>query len=333
MAAGRVLVVLLVGLLLWTVLFAPTLQRNAQASPVGARRSAALAVLAPIMAMERALGLVHVADAFQEALGRNPNAAPGGDVGPPLPPPSLPPPSTSPGTPGPTPTSTPPMTPAGVAIRDPTARHRLRVVVVGDSLAEGLGPAVANDLRTSVVRVSLEGRISTGLARPDYFDWEAAMRDIVAAFRPDVTIVMIGVNDEQPIIFPGGRVIDYGTARWWSVYRDRVAEMIKVATSQGGKVLWVGLPPMENSLRQVNARMLNGIYRAEAAQNPNAAFFDTWAAVGRSYRPYFADAGGTIQLMRESDGVHFSGAGYAFLAGSLVRWMEGHWGLPHRAAG
>ena len=36
MPAGRVLVVILVSLLIWTVLYAPTMKRAAEASPLGA---------------------------------------------------------------------------------------------------------------------------------------------------------------------------------------------------------------------------------------------------------------------------------------------------------
>jgi len=45
MPAGRIFVAMLVCLLFWGFLFAPTMKRAAEASPDGARRSAALAFL------------------------------------------------------------------------------------------------------------------------------------------------------------------------------------------------------------------------------------------------------------------------------------------------
>jgi hypothetical protein len=47
MPAGRVLVVLLVSLLTWTLLYAPALKRAAEASPIGARRTLSLAISSP----------------------------------------------------------------------------------------------------------------------------------------------------------------------------------------------------------------------------------------------------------------------------------------------
>ena len=74
-------------------------------------------------------------------------------------------------------------------IRKPTGTNKLRVVVIGDSLATGLGVYLERATKPSLVRVSRQGRISTGLARPDYFDWPAALTEIVNKFRPDLIVV------------------------------------------------------------------------------------------------------------------------------------------------
>ena len=84
-------------------------------------------------------------------------------------------------------------------IRKPTGTDKLRVVVVGDSLATGLGISLERVLKPSLVRVSRQGRISTGLARPDYFDWPAALTEIVDNFRPDLIVIMLGENDNQAL--------------------------------------------------------------------------------------------------------------------------------------
>ena len=80
MPAGKVFVVMLVCLLLWGFLFAPTMKRAAEASPDGARRSAALAILTPFVAINDALQITKLTDAVEQALGRDPNEAPGGGI-------------------------------------------------------------------------------------------------------------------------------------------------------------------------------------------------------------------------------------------------------------
>ena len=60
----------------WFLLFAPTLQHNAQVSPVGTRRTVSLDVTGPVAALSRGLQLSHIVS----ATGRS-NRLPGGTVG------------------------------------------------------------------------------------------------------------------------------------------------------------------------------------------------------------------------------------------------------------
>ncbi len=79
-SAGRVLVVLSVCLLVWGVLAAPILERNAEAGPVGARRTAALAILRPLLAISDALLISQASGSVERALGRDPEGQPGGEL-------------------------------------------------------------------------------------------------------------------------------------------------------------------------------------------------------------------------------------------------------------
>ena len=129
MPAGRVFIVMLVCLLVWAFLFAPTMKRAAEASPDGARRTVALAVLTPFVAISDALQITKLTDAVEQALGRDPDEAPGGGI-------------VVPPEPIPTPGRGPAVTAAGQVhtrgpIRKPTGTNKLRVVVIGDSLASG----------------------------------------------------------------------------------------------------------------------------------------------------------------------------------------------------
>ena len=62
-------------------------------------------------------------------------------------------------------------------ITHPTAADPLRVLILGDSLGIDLGGPLQNDLvNTGVVKATLDARESTGLTRPDYFNWPASCR-------------------------------------------------------------------------------------------------------------------------------------------------------------
>src|SRR4029453_6642614 len=72
-SARDVFVTIVVCLSLWALLAAPILQRSAEAGPVGARRSAALALLRPLVAISDGLFLTRATGSIERALGRDPD--------------------------------------------------------------------------------------------------------------------------------------------------------------------------------------------------------------------------------------------------------------------
>ena len=351
------LVTLLVALSLWAALFAPALERAAETAPVGARRTAALAILRPLSALSDALGVTRVSEAAMSALGRDADAAPGGELDlealdlPPLPPldlepdpPHRPPqgvtsPSVSPEAEA---SRDPPADGGQVApppepeagIRIPTAESKLRVAVVGDSLSQGLGPAVARWFRADVSRVLSLGRQSTGLARQDYFNWRWAMRQIEEAFRPDLLFVLLGTNDNQSQVAPDGSAVRVGSAAWVQAYRERAAAFLAEATSSGTHVVWVGIPVVQDHGRWAFYRRVNDIYRQTAAGDPLATYLDAWELFqtrAGQYSAYLRNEQGTLQQMRAGDGLHLTPVGYDYLARHAIRAAARAFDLPERA--
>src|SRR4029453_9215657 len=79
-SARDVFVTIVVCLSLWALLAAPLLQRSAEAGPVGARRSAALGLLRPLVAVSDGLLLSGATSSVERAFGRDPEGAPGGEL-------------------------------------------------------------------------------------------------------------------------------------------------------------------------------------------------------------------------------------------------------------
>jgi len=339
-------------LLLWALLAAPLLERNASAGPVGARRTAALAVLRPFVAASERLGLVAASGSVERALGRDPDAQPGGELVLPgfeLPPeaveptPAVPVPSSAPPTsPEPNDRSSggrdttdrdePPAEPEG--IREPTSANKLRVAVIGDSLSQGLGPAIERWMDPGVVRVLSLGRQSTGLSRQDYFNWQAGMRQIVEEFRPDLVFVLLGSNDAQAQISPGGTAIPTGSVEWVQGYRDHAARLLSEATAAGTRVVWVGIPIVQDRNRWDFYRRVNDIYRATAQADPLGTYLDAWSlfrAKDGGYRAFVRNERGVLQEMRAPDGIHFTPNGYAYLGRMALRAAAESFDLPQSA--
>ncbi len=314
MPAANVLIVLLVCMLAWTLLYSPELLRAAETHPDGPRRDISIAVLSPIAWLADLTRLGAVTDAAGRAAGRDPDAQVGGIVGgeevtvDDLP-------TVKPRPSQATPTVAPPPLTDDTQIREPTNARKLRVVVVGDSLAAGMGFFAERVFKPFFVDVVKQGRISTGLARPDYFDWPGQMQVIVDRYRPDLTIVMLGENDNQDLQGEGGAVVqDIGQPEWPDAYEQRVEEFAQIATSRGGHVVWVGLPIARDTARWPFTQRLNDVYRNVAERMPNVAFVDTWTAFSKDgqYTAYFLD-GDSIRLIRAADGLHFTADGYTVL--------------------
>jgi uncharacterized protein len=332
MPAGRVLVVILVSLLVWTVLYAPTLKRAAEASPLGARRTVSLAFLRPIAAVTDWIGLNELARSIERVVGRD-QGRPGGAF--------VPPPEDI------------PLTPKGDddpqgngengggdgataeadSIRAPTTDRKLRVAIVGDSLAAGLGYFAERVFLPRLVRVSPQGRISTGLARPDYFNWPYTMHRIVDRFDPDLVIVMLGENDHQSLqTVHGGREAQIGTSEWPPTYRERVLRMMRIATSKGAKVVWAGLPISADVRLREHSRRQNEIFGFAASISNDVAYFDAWERFREpraGYTAYFRE-GRRVILIREGDGLHFNAIGYTILAREIAKLAVEEFGLSPR---
>ena len=345
---------MVVCLALWTVLAAPSLERGADAGPVGARRTAALALLRPLASFSRLLFLSDATGSVESALGQDPDAPAGGELV--LPELDLPRASLSPDPAGATaPATGDDPTPAGdggaprpeedpdtpppeeadpTEIRAPTPSNRLRVAVIGDSLSQGLGPAIEQWFDPDYARVLSLGRQSTGLSRQDYFNWRSGMRQIVEEFRPDLVFVLLGSNDAQAQVTPSGSEIPVGSMEWVNGYRERAELLLREATRAGTHVVWVGIPIVAERWRWEFYRRVNDIYRDVAATSPLATYVDSWAAFDAKdggYTAFVRNERGELQEVRAPDGIHFTPTGYDYLGRIAIRAASAAFDLPEKS--
>jgi uncharacterized protein len=326
---ARVLCICAAAFGVWLLLFAPTLQHNAQVSPVGTRRTVALDVIGPIAATSRALQLSRIVSETDAVTGRTGNR-PGNGAGavgigpvhhhtkhPALPPP--------PGAPT-TSTTVPDIT-------HPSPSDKLRVLIVGDSLGIDMGGPLQNDLaNTGVVQVNLDGRESTGLTRPDYFNWPAELQSDMAADRPQVVVIMMGANDPQD--FPGPPDIPFTSPKWNFAYAARVASFMQIAESTGATVIWVGMPPMQNSALSAKMFDINLLDQQQAAlQKVPVHFISIWTLLGTAqgnYTPFITNSAGQVVNVRTPDGTHLTPAGGEVLSQTVLNYLRGplHFVLP-----
>jgi uncharacterized protein len=320
----RVLALGVAAFAVWFLLYAPTLQHNAQVSPVGTRRTVSLDVTGPVAAISRALQLSH----FVSVTGRG-NGLSGGAggltvVGPRVggqPVKVVPPPhkTTGTGTAPTTPTTVPPDP------KDPTAANPLRVLIVGDSIGIDLGDALQPNLaNTGVVSAALDGHVSTGLTRPDYFNWPAELAADIKAQNPQVIVIMIGANDAQDFLGPPD--VPYTSPQWNTLYSQRVAQFMQIASSGGATVVWVGMPPMQNP--GLNAQMsdVNAVVQQQAVKaKPPVIYLNTDHTLGTpqgGYTAFVTNGAGQVVNVRTPDGTHMTPGGGQVVSQQVIAELQ-----------
>ena len=306
----------------WLLLDAVTLEHNAEVSPIGTRRTVALAILRPIATISRISQVSRIEAAANSALGRTTEGAGGHTfvvIGPSTaavhskrrPPihPSV--------------TTIPPN-----ALQDPTPQDPLRVLVIGDSLGLDLGGPLQNRLAsTGVVAATLDGKESTGLTRPDYFNWPAELSRAMAQVSPQVVVIMMGSNDPQAILGPPS--VPYGTAEWDKEYRHRAVQFMRQATSGGARLIWVSEPPMRDPELNAKINKINALQKSAAKKVPGVVYVDATPTLttNGTYTPFIVRDGHNISV-REPDGVHVSPQGGAELSQAVVKAMRKQLGIP-----
>jgi hypothetical protein len=306
-SAGSAIVVSLAALFVALLLNAPGLHKSATIQPEGWKRDLALAVTGPLESISGALFLDQPRAALKSALGRSNDDEIDTAVAAPQPEPT--PPVTAPAEP-----------PKRLKF---TPKKKLRIWIAGDSLVvvpgESVLRAIAGNRAFDAVD-AIDGRIASGLERPDVFNWFTHTREVMETRKPRAVVVMFGGNDDHGFMtgIPEGREVGtFGSPTWRAEYRRRVAAVMDTVTSHGGHLVWIGLPISSDADQTLRYDVINAIVQAEAAKRRGrVAYLDTYfffAGEDGGYAQYVEDSTGKLVKMRADDGVHFERA-----AGDLI---------------
>ncbi|WP_170926523.1 SGNH/GDSL hydrolase family protein [Devosia lucknowensis] len=191
-----------------------------------------------------------------------------------------------------------------------------RMAVFGDSLAIDLTKALerfyAEDPNLVVIG---QGVNSSGFVRDDFFDWNAAIAEQIAADSFDIAVVIIGINDRQEIT-ASGQTYPALSEGWTNIYQARLNSFLGQLRAARKPVIWMGLPPMERSQYSAAMNQISALHRMAAFAN-GAEFvdiYDRFADAEGRYAAYGPDVNGQNALMRKDDGIHYSAAGADKLA-------------------
>lgn len=125
-----------------------------------------------------------------------------------------------------------------------------RVLLAGSStMGSPLGGLLDKALSRLGHLVTRRVKASSGLARPDFFDWKVELERAIADHDPHVVVLQLGSNDFQPIRFAareaerearaGRPIVKRQSPLWPAIYAERVDELLEVI-GPDRLIVWVG---------------------------------------------------------------------------------------------
>jgi hypothetical protein len=186
------------------------------------------------------------------------------------------------------------------------------ILVIGDALADRLAQGVDQEFADNPdVQVVRKTKSVSSLTRSDILDWvEGARTALAGPQHYDVAVILIGINDWQPMPV-GGTTLEPGSDAWREAYGKRVDALLDVFKEKNVPVVWVGLPIMSLPKFSEELQSLNALVR-EAAHAKGQTFVDLHDAFTGEDGKY-TDTGpalnGAMVKLRSSDGVSFTKAG------------------------
>jgi uncharacterized protein len=208
----------------------------------------------------------------------------------------------------------------------PSSADPAELYVAGDSDAGTFGPYLEKLMQqTGMVTTTLDYKVSSGLSRPDFFDWPTHFAQQIPVVNPDIVVVTFGGNDAQ-----GLRNVDKTWAvqhnpgsggddtDWRAEYAKRVGAAMDYLGGDNRTLIWVGIPNDNNPDVTARLQVQNEVVMAEAAKRPKVVFVDTWnrfTGLSGGYASQVQDPrDNQFKNVRAKDGFHLNQTGAEILA-------------------
>jgi uncharacterized protein len=182
-----------------------------------------------------------------------------------------------------------------------------RILVIGDSMAGGVGNGMARvAFGDENIQVLTRFNESSGITRPDIYDWAAALPKIMDGKNFTSVVVLIGLNDRQDIRTSSGRFA-LNTPEWTAAYQANTDLILDSLKSQNVKIYWLSEPPMGDPAYDAEMKFVSGLQK-DRVDAKGGIYLDTRAMLlspEGAYVDFGPDDTGEPKKLRQRDGVTF----------------------------
>ncbi len=206
--------------------------------------------------------------------------------------------------------------------RQPSASDQLRVVLAGDSVMNGLAPAVATALNEggeSDVAYELAPSIARDAASRVL--WQRQLEES----HPDLVVMLIGTWER------GDANFEPGDPAWAPWYQEQVLQPFSdMITGAGTRILWLGMPAVENEADTLQLVALNSQFKALADRDDMVDYVeggDYLNGADGGYTDHLPREDGTMERVRRVDGLHLCPGGAERLAVPVIQYAQQQWNV------
>jgi len=212
-------------------------------------------------------------------------------------------------------------------LRTVEAASPLRVFAAGDSQMEFLSQALAADGGDRSIDINSEFRISTGLSRPDYFNWPAELASVISDSDPEAVVLFLGANDHQDMADANGDRLVRDTPPWQAEWSRRLGITFDLLKAPGRQVFWVTQPPMRDRKLDTAMRLLNDLAAPVTGARDFVTVIDIWGMFGGAdgFASRVAGPDGSVVAARVNDGVHLNRRAASWVADLLFDAFDRTW--------
>jgi hypothetical protein len=211
----------------------------------------------------------------------------------------------------------------------PKDQNAKKILVIGDFVADGvawgLDQTFADEPKLAIVD---DSNANSGLARADFYDWNAELPKILNEVKPDIVVVALGANDRQQMRIGKERIAPHSDT-WEATYQQRVKGLTETLKVYGRPFFWLSAPPMRLAAASRDMTYLNGFY-TDAVTAAGGHYVDIWNGFTSDQGNYISsgpDVDGQLRALRSSDGVSFTRAGRLKLAFYVEREIRRQTGI------
>ncbi len=196
------------------------------------------------------------------------------------------------------------------------------VLVIGDDFSYGLRHGLA-DAFVELPRMKLQPRPFhiSGILRVNVAKQAKRLEAALTESKISIVVMMVGARDAVAIRNQKGKRFGVGTDVWNKEYARRVDLLMALFKKKSIAVYWLGLPVTSRQRRNESYRKMNDILRDRAFRN-GLKYIDVFAEFGDAqerFSAYGPDLQGETRLLRDRDGIFFTGAGNRKLAHFVER--------------